>query len=437
MAIFTKGIVLAQHKEPAFSRPLVRFVNPQTETMLLSREPVADINAVSAEDIIEIAKAAQIVDERDGKPLYRKLIRARGIATAVIADAVDDEPYVSSQINPLLKLREEAIGGLKLCRRVAECKTVLIMAYKNATDVETRIPRSIESYKVVRIHGGYPADNRLSQLGIKGRKLVVGAGALIHLYRAVTKNKRQSTVFITVAGNCVANPMNLEASVGMTIVQVLERCGLIYEPTRIVCGGPMTGIAILDAENTLITYTTRAVLAFRENPNDMKYNCIGCGRCEQVCPSRLNPMYIQRFVENSYFANLKPFDAHLCRGCGTCSYICPSKLNVSGAVLKAKQYANAHFITVSEEVDELKLNTFDAPHIRHHETTRVVMVDAVLTLLALYVIPVFYYGARSVVLLGVSVLSALIADIICVLAAGNDRISATFRLLSQAWCSRL
>jgi Na+-translocating ferredoxin:NAD+ oxidoreductase RnfC subunit len=343
--MFAKGIVLAQHKEPAFSRPLVRFVNPQTESLLIDRVPVADLSAVTPEEIIEIAKAAQIMDERDGKPLYSKLHQAQGRCSAVIADAVDDEPYVSSQINPIMKLRDEAVGGLRLCARVGECEKLLILAYKNITDVETRIPGSINSVGVSRIRGGYPAESRLEKIrGLgDGRKLIVGAGALIHLYRAVTMSKRQSTVFVTVAGNCVANSMNMEVSIGMTVLHVLERCGLTQEPTRIVCGGSMTGIAILDTERTLVTYTTRAVLAFREDKADALYNCIGCGRCERVCPAGLNPMYIQRFTKNSYYANLLPFDAHLCTGCGTCSYVCPSKLSVAATVAEAKRYAESRF----------------------------------------------------------------------------------------------
>ncbi|MCL2034324.1 MAG: SLBB domain-containing protein [Oscillospiraceae bacterium] len=356
MSIF-KGIVLAQHKEPAFSRPLVRFVNPQTEALTIDREPVADIAALTVDDVIDIAKSAQIVDERDGKMLYRKLLRAMGRAACVIADAVDDEPYVSSQINPMMKLKDEAVGGLKLCSFVCGCDNVFILAYKNITDIETRIPRSIDQFKVVRLRGGYPAESRSLRLGLgERRRLIVGAGALIHLYRAVIKRKRQSTVFITVAGNCVANPMNLEASIGMTVIQVLERCGMIDEPTRIVCGGPMTGISVINAEKTLITYTTRAVLAFRESAQDKLYTCIGCARCERVCPSKLNPMYIKRFVDNSYFAHLKPFDAHLCIGCGTCSYSCLSKLDVSASVAEAKRYAIEHFgLPIDdEEADKLE-----------------------------------------------------------------------------------
>ena len=148
--------------------------------------------------------------------------------------------------------------------------------------------------------------------------------------------------------------MNLEVSLGMTVMQVLERCGLIQNPTRVVCGGPMTGVSILDLDRTLITPTTRAVLAFKENILDSHYNCIGCGRCEQACPVGLNPMYIYRFVQNSYFAHLEPFDAHLCTGCGTCSYICPSKLNVAVTVAAAKDYALGHFITIDEEADDIE-----------------------------------------------------------------------------------
>lgn len=340
MSIFSNGTVLAQHKEPAFSSPLVRFTNPQTESLSLDRPPVGKISALSPDDIVDIARAAQIVDERDGRLLHRKLIRVRGRGVAVVVDAIDDEPYVSSMINPLLKLREEVAGGIVFCKKVTGANTALIMAYKHIGDLEMRIPGSVEGYKVKKLRGGYPARPQSSLLKIKeGRRLVIGVGALIHLYRAVTENKRQSTAFITVAGNCVANSMNMEVSIGMTVQQVLDRCGLVDEPTRIVCGGPMTGIAIIDTERTLVTYTTRAILAIKDNAREFNYNCIGCGRCEKVCPMGLSPMYIRRFMESKNYSRLDLFDAQLCMGCGTCSYICPSRLDVSVLVSAAKERA--------------------------------------------------------------------------------------------------
>jgi len=334
MPIFRKGIILTQHKEPALSKPIVRFVNPQSDNIELEITKLAAGSEQQA--IIEMARLAEIVDERDGRPLYKMLEKALGRTDIVIADAVDDEPYISSRLGPLLAFKEEVAAGLDLCCRVGGGQQKGIMVYKNVSDTETRIPRSIEKIKVTRVGGGYPAtkQTRLNSLSI-GRKLVVGTGALIHLARAAGQRKVQTSTFVTVAGNCVTNPMNLEVSVGMTVMQVLERCGLSETPTRIVCGGSMTGLAIIDAENTLVTYTTGAILAVRENKWDMHYSCIGCGRCVQRCPSGLNPMYIQRVVGRGRRDGLDDYDPHLCIGCGTCSYICPSKLEVAAKVAEA------------------------------------------------------------------------------------------------------
>lgn len=67
----------------------------------------------------------------------------------------------------------------------------------------------------------------------------------------------------------------------------------------------------------------------------------------------------------------------------------------------------------------MKLETYDAPHIRYNETTRVVMGDAILTMLIIYGMAVYYYGYRAVALLLVSVAVAVVTGTLCVLAVGN------------------
>lgn len=67
----------------------------------------------------------------------------------------------------------------------------------------------------------------------------------------------------------------------------------------------------------------------------------------------------------------------------------------------------------------MNLSTAAAPHIRYNENTRVLMGDAILTMLIIYGMAVYYYGMRAVTLMSVSVLSALIADVLCVLAVGK------------------
>lgn len=356
MPFFKRGIVLEQFKEPAFSYPLVRFVNPNTDNSILSRSLAINAQSLDADEIIDIAKEAQIIDARDGKLLHRKFLRAKGKAVAVIVDAVDDEPYVSSSINPLINCPEEAAIGIALCEKLTNTSNVHIMALGNTNDLDTRIPGSIEGYKITSLSRAYPARANISELNaIQGRKLVVGSGALIHLARAVIKNIRQTTAFVTVAGNCVANPLNLEVSIGMTVQQVLDRCGLHEAPDKVILGGPMTGISVIDTERTLVTHTTTAILAFRDDVKSDTLSCIGCARCNNVCPVYLNVYYIKKLVKSGRYEELKKYDAGLCMQCGTCSYICPARIKVANYIAKAKEYSEEHFPDRAKEEDGREL----------------------------------------------------------------------------------
>lgn len=80
--------------------------------MLFESDFPYDGAALSGEQIIEIARLARIVDERDGLFLHEKLTKAHQMKVKVaVGDAIDDEPYVSSQLNPLLFLEKEAGEG--------------------------------------------------------------------------------------------------------------------------------------------------------------------------------------------------------------------------------------------------------------------------------------------------------------------------------------
>lgn len=330
-----KGVVMEQHKEPALSREIRLLSSTARRKMLEDWQPVDYLDDISIEQIIMVAKMARIIDERDGLPLYKKLMLCRRDNMMIMVDAVDDEPYISSQLGPLLHMKQACIGGLKLALKAAKTTDARILVYKNITDLELKIPHFIEGVKVQRIGGMYPAEIRpgRSFAEFAGRRMMlVGACALIHLYRAVCEGMMQTTVFVTVSGNCVANCCNLEVSIGMSVTDVLDRCGLSDSPTRIVVGGSMTGEAVADTDTTQILPTTRAVLAFKEDERDKKYLCINCGRCAEVCPVDINPMRIYRAMELGRGDLLQDMDFDRCIGCMCCSYECPAKLNLAAAI---------------------------------------------------------------------------------------------------------
>ena len=110
--LYRRGVMLEQMKEPALSR---------TVKQLLPVEPCEnprDCEGLSAEEILLAAQQADIVDETDGRPLAEKLREVMGSGAALLIDAIDDEPYVSSQMGPMLALRDQCAAGIRLAARV-------------------------------------------------------------------------------------------------------------------------------------------------------------------------------------------------------------------------------------------------------------------------------------------------------------------------------
>ena len=126
----------------------------------------------------------------------------------------------------------------------------------------------------------------------------------------------------------------MEVSVGCTVTQVLEAVGLTEKPTRVIVGGSMTGMPVVDTDRTKVAFDTRGVLAIKEEQKDRNYNCIGCGRCVNVCPAGINPAFIYKCITMEQTGPLEMLGAQKCIGCATCSYVCPAKLDLSSTFIR-------------------------------------------------------------------------------------------------------
>lgn len=335
--MFRRGIKPEQKKEPAINRELKRFNENTVQSRLIPE--IHSIHDVSPEQIIEIAEFAEIFDELDGRPLAEKLREAKAAdCKAVVADAVDDEPYLSSRITVLLNYRDEVVSGLRLVGKALslEDSALTVAVYQELVSFGPKIPDN--SDVKIRYYGGkYPIDLLLRKAGEQKGILYLGTGALLHLHRAVFEMRRQTTVFVTLAGDCVSNPFNAELPLEMPLQRALEFCGLSDDPTYICVGGFMTAKAVLDPERTFVTPDTRAILAFHRYDHIKPTACIGCGRCMKVCPQGLPVFYLYQAAVHQELSMFRRIDHERCIECGACSYVCPSRLDIVSALRVGKE----------------------------------------------------------------------------------------------------
>ena len=133
MALFTKGILLEQHKEPMLTRNVL--IMRQEYKYFDCDFPDVPVEELSAEQIIEIARLAEIIDESDGLPLADKLERANlGKTGTMIIDAMDDEPYISSQMCMVIHQPEKLALGAQLAARATEPGDAYVAVYKHIFD---------------------------------------------------------------------------------------------------------------------------------------------------------------------------------------------------------------------------------------------------------------------------------------------------------------
>lgn len=337
---FRRGVRMEQAKEPALSAKLGLLTLKPGYGVIEGAAPLEDIEQIEPYEIVRRAKAARIIDERDGLPLFKKLRACVAKNVSIVVDCVDDEPYISSQMAPLVHLRDELEGGLRLAQKAIGAQGAQIEIYRNMNDLETRLPLLIGGVRVKRIGGVYPAEIRSDTSLVQhegGYSLYLGSCALVHLYRAVYQARIQETAFVTVAGNCVAAPCNMEVALGAPVTDVLDRCGLVDTPTRVVVGGSMVGETVEDTDEVVIAVTSRAVLAIREDERHRHYACIRCGRCTEVCPVRLNPMLLYHSIVRGQDEQLQKLDYDQCVQCMCCSFECPAKLDIASVIARYRR----------------------------------------------------------------------------------------------------
>lgn len=278
---------------------------------------------ISDEDIFYAIEECAILNSSDKRTLdeIRKDYPDR--VKNLVIDAVDDEPYVSSKLCQLIYRSEHVGPAIKAINRVFGARNIHIEIY-GRDDLSIKLPHTVGGYKVEKANGSYPVSRRLKS---DSETVYIDIGALLGFYYSALDHRPWTNTIITVAGDCVKRPQNVEVPIGTTIGDILNFCGMKKRPALIVLGGSMTGYSI-DGTDIPVLKSTKAILAFENDAEFESTDCVGCGRCIDVCPEKLLPYYIYSYYLDNNIEKLYRLSADKCTECGCCSYICPAKIDL-------------------------------------------------------------------------------------------------------------
>lgn len=277
-----------------------------------------------------------------GFPSFVKLsVRDLSAVEVVVINAAECEPYITSDTRTMLDKTEYIFKGIDALKKYMGVKRFVIGIEDNKGQCVRRLnefcskTEGVETYVVSSVYpqGGekvlvYNTTGRVIPQGglpLDAGVIVINVTTLAFVGEYLETGVPLVSKVVTVDGTAVSEPKNVIAPIGTPIKDLLSFCKA-EEPSKILYGGPMMGIAVPSADAPVLKMTNAVVAMDEKEATPPKTTpCINCGRCLTHCPLRLDPRAISRAYKLKSGEDLESLCVDLCMECGCCSYVCPAK----------------------------------------------------------------------------------------------------------------
>ena len=143
---------------------------------------------------------------------------------------------------------------------------------------------------------------------------------------AVLEGKPLISRYVTVTGEGVEHPRNLDVLIGTPFSELVALCGRNNKAEQFIMGGPMMGFEVA-GDNIPVIKTSNCILVQRKKSEaDFVMPCIRCGQCANVCPAQLLPQQLYWYARAKNFDKTQDYNLFDCIECGCCTYVCPSHI---------------------------------------------------------------------------------------------------------------
>lgn len=316
--------------------------------------PRESIGELDAQALIDILREAGVTGMGGaGFPTYFKLSSGLGKVDTVIVNGAECEPYITADDRLMRQTPERVMGGLRIIRKILQPE-------RTAIGIEANKPEAIEAMRAVLEEGEellplrvrYPqgAEKQLIQ-SVTGRCVppgglpaavgcaVFNAATCAAIYDAVYAGMPLVRRAVTVTGGAIAHPGNFIAPIGTPFSELIEAAGgFACTPYKILCGGPMMGLAqyTIDAM-TIKGCNAITCLSEKDRRGQAAQHCIRCGKCVENCPMHLMPLFMHKASAAGKLERLKELHVADCIECGCCAYGCPAGIPLVQSFRTAKR----------------------------------------------------------------------------------------------------
>ena len=285
-----------------------------------------------------------------GFPTYVKYESAKNIDTVLI-NAVECEPYLTSDYKVMEKHVEELADGTNLLMKAADSKRGIIALKAVNSDLIDKLRKAVEKYEKIEIIGvpdAYPMgwervlireifkkeyDRFPSEIGI----IVNNATTAIYFSEALRDRKAITHRIVTISGEGVKNQENVYVPIGTSVDYIVNQIGGYnekYDELVVIGGGPMMGKYIANDQFVISSYSNSITILPKEEVEELP--CLRCGLCVEYCPAKIQPVQIMNAEKAKDLEKSQKACADRCITCGLCTFVCPSKIEVTDWVGKAK-----------------------------------------------------------------------------------------------------
>ncbi len=272
----------------------------------------------------------------------------------LIVNAAEGEPYDTADERLMIERTENLVRGVRVIRKLLGNPKVIVATKISKVEAVPKLQAAFgkePDTEVIAKHLTYqqgdasvlqkailkyetPSGKRSYEMGT----IVQNVATINAIANAVFEGEPLISRVTTLNGD-IAEPKNLQVKIGTPISEILTQNKVDTSDIRqVVIGGVMMGNALPTIEAP-VTKRTSSIIVFSKSkykPDQPTTACIHCSNCIQSCPVRLHPIMIYNAIMKGDFAKAEKLWVKDCIACGTCSYVCPSKLPLSGIICASR-----------------------------------------------------------------------------------------------------